>query len=148
MNNKIPHIKFKAILNNNNNEILFMNDVEHDNHKSMKLPEGMILYGEAPENALKRTILEYTDIEVEPLALLGIYSSMTLDAGNTIHSVTIVFICLILDLGKESNKSNCVWLYRDNHTKMPLNEEDNRILRDYTLWRVDKSTHWTSKLCD
>jgi len=108
----------------------------------------MILYGEAPENALKRTILDNTNIEVEPLALLGIYSSMTLDADNNNQSVTIVFICLILDLGKVSNISNCVWRYRDNQTKMFLNEEDNRILRDYALWRVDKSTHWTSKLCE
>lgn len=122
-----------------------MKHVRHGNNKLMKLPEGLISYGEAPEIALKRTILEKTMIEIEPLSLLGIYSSMTSNDENTNHSVTIVFICLILDFGKSSIRSNCVWLDRDKQTKMDLNEEDDRILRDYILWRVEKSTYWTSK---
>ena len=146
MESKKQHLKIKAILNNSNNEVLFLKDVESHPTQTIRLPEGMILYGETPEFALRRAILEMTNIEAEPLSLLGTYSKMELDANNTKHVITIVFICLILDVGKVADKSNCIWLNNSKQSKIPIIEEDKRILSDYALWRTDKSTYWTSKL--
>jgi 8-oxo-dGTP diphosphatase len=143
---KTQHLKVKAILNNSSNEILFVRDVEKDLTQVIRLPEIIILYGETPEYALRRAIFELTNIEVEPLSLLGIYSKMELDTENTKHVITIVFVCLILDVGNVADRSNCIWLNNIKQTRMPLIEEDKKILRDYALWRIDKSTYWTSKL--
>lgn len=146
MESKTQHLKIKAILNNNSNEILFVKDVESDPIQTLRLPEVMILYGETPEFALRRAILEMANIEAEPLSLLGIYSKMELDTANTKHVITIVFICLILDFEKVAGRSNCIWLNKFEQTKMRIIEEDKRILRDYASWRTDKSTYWTTKL--
>ena len=146
MESKTQRLKIKAILNNSSNEILFVKDTESDPTQTIRLPEQMILYGETPEFALRRVILEMANIEAEPLSLLGIYSKMELDAANTKHVITVVFICLILYFGKVAEISNCIWLNKFEQTKMPIIEEDKRILRDYAAWRIDKSTYWTTKL--
>ena len=146
MESKTQHLKIKAILNNSSNEILFVKDAESDPTQTPRLPEVMILYGETPEFALRRAILEMANIEAEPLSLLGIYSKMELDATNTKHVITIVFICLILDFEEVAGRSNCIWLNKFEQTKMCIIEEDKRILRDYASWRIDKSTYWTTKL--
>ena len=126
-----------------------------DNHvdRLVKLPEGLIRYGEAPEGALKRIILGYTGFEVEPLALLGIYTkfgTISKDNSESGHSITIVFVCLILDLRNEvntlENTHDCIWLdNRARQAEISINEDDKKILRDYRTWREDKSTFWTSK---
>lgn len=146
MDNKTPRLRIKGILNNRNNEILFIKEVEEDVSQIIKLPDVIIRYGETPESALKRGLLETTDIEVEPLSLLGIYSKMELNKGDIKHVITVVFICLILDVRNLVNQANSLWLNKFKQTTMPVIEEDKRILRDYALWRIDKSTYWTTKL--
>ena len=145
MDNKTPRLRIKGILNNRNNEILFIKEIEKD-LQIIKLPDVIIRYGETPESALKRGLVEMTDIEVEPLSLLGIYSKMELNKGDINHVITIVFTCLILDVRNLVDQANSLWLNKFKQIRMPIIEEDKRILRDYALWRIDKSTYWTTKL--
>lgn len=71
---------------------------------------------------------------------------MELNKGDINHVITIVFTCLILDVRNLVDQANSLWLNKFKQIRMPIIEEDKRILRDYALWRIDKSTYWTTKL--
>ena len=143
----IPHLRIKAILNNSKNEILF--DVLDQNKESqvIQIPSGEVHYKELVEESLKKMIRELNGLEIEPLAILGIYSEPNLISER--HFVTMVFVCLITDFhGADSiiPKSTYRWVNSKQVNSMDLKEEDKRIFSDYMNWRVHKSTYWTSKI--
>jgi 8-oxo-dGTP diphosphatase len=144
---KLIQCKVKAILNNSNNEILFIKNREKENDNTVQLPQGIVQYGEYPESSLKRIIMENTKIDVEPLSILGIYSKI--DESTAHHSITVVFICIILHVENDPNPNNsqftCLWLNKYSRRAINLGDEDTKILNHYELWRSDKSTFWTSK---
>jgi len=145
---RIPQCKVKAVLNNSRNEILFLKNGEKRSSNLIQLPNGAVQYGHTPESSLKRIIKEETNIDIEPLSVLGIYSNIEPSSGN--HTVTAAFICLILDidhgLSLQNSHSTYLWLDKYNQRAMTLDHEDTKILTHYDLWRIDRSTFWTSKL--
>jgi hypothetical protein len=52
----------------------FFSTADYHLNPFLMLPEVLIRYGNAPEVALKRMILDCINSEVEPLALLSIYT--------------------------------------------------------------------------
>jgi len=146
-------LRVKAILNNSKNEILFYGFYDIKHRRSLKLPEGIVEYGEAPEITLKRLMREIANIEVEPLALLGVYTKFDSASKNNCesgHVITLVFVCLILDFKKgineTKNSQTCLWLNKKAiESQFLMEETDNKILKDYVAWRIDKSTFWTNK---
>ena len=145
---RITQCKVKAVLNNSHNEILFLKNGEKRNSNLIQLPNGTVQYGHTPESSLKRIIKKETNIDIEPLSVLGIYSNFEPSSGH--HTVTAAFICLILDINHElslqNSQSTYLWLDKYNQIPMTLDHEDTKILTHYNLWRIDRSTFWTSKL--
>lgn len=145
MNSNVPRIRVKVILNNSNNEILFTRMNRNYSSLNFQIPVGDVRYFEPIEASVRRIVKEQTLHEVEPIAILGIYSEHDLCRIN--HFVTAVFICIVTEFSNMStnNSSDYQWLNL-KRLGLNLNEEDNRILIDYKDWRVNKSTYWTSKI--
>lgn len=146
MISRTPHIRIKAILNNSNNEILFIIVNKNDPYSMIKIPVGEVLYNESAESTAKRIIAESTPYEIEPIAILGIYSEY--DVGGTNHFVTAVFICIVTEFSAKIRGINLDinWLNFKNLSNANLYDDDVRILKDYRDWRIHKSTYWTSKI--
>lgn len=144
MDHKLSQVVVKAILNNSNNEILFTITKLTDAQSLIQIPNGHVQYGEPAEVSVKRMVNENTLHDIEPIAILGIYSEH--DSKKN-HFITIVFICIVTNF--QAEKSNRVlgnvWIPPGRLDNMNINKYDNRILRDYQDWRVHKSTYWTSK---
>jgi|SRR5690349_15091398 len=145
MNSRIPQIRVKAILNNSKNEVLFSILNKNNQASVIKIPVGNVLYNESAEVCVKRIISENTPYEVEPIAILGVYSEY--DCSGAHHFVTAVFICIVTDFcDPESEiKLDYRWLNSKNLHTSDLNGDDIKILSDYSDWRINKSTYWTSK---
>lgn len=145
MNSRIPQIRVKAILNNSKNEILFSIVNKNDPASAIKIPVGNIIYNESAEVSVKRIISENTSYEVEPIAILGVYSEY--DCNEAYHFVTLVFICIVTEFCDPTPelKLDFKWLNPKNLRASDLNGDDIKILRDYSDWRLHKSTYWTNK---
>lgn len=145
MNSRIPQIRVKAILNNSKNEVLFSIVDKNDSASLIKIPVGNVIYNESAEVSVKRIISENTSYEVEPIAILGVYSEYDCSGAN--HFVTAVFICIVTEFCDPTPelKLDFKWLNSKNLHTFNLSGDDIKILRDYSDWRVHKSTYWTSK---
>lgn len=58
---------------------------------SWALPGGFIEYGETVEEATVREVKEETGLDVEPVKLIGVYSSP--DRDPRFHTITIAYAC-------------------------------------------------------
>lgn len=143
----IPQLRIKAILNNSRNEILFDTLDQNKDPHVIQIPSGEVHFNELVEVSLKKMIREKIGLEIEPLAILGIYSAPNLILEQ--HFVTMVFVCLITDFhgaGSIFSRSTYKWIDSKRVDSMNLKEEDKKIFTDYMNWRVHKSTYWTSKI--
>jgi len=142
-----PLCKVIAICNNSRNEILFRRNKETENRSTMSLPGDFVRYGESPEEALRRSIFDQTTVCVEPIEILGIYSRI--DSKSGIHIIESVFICIITnipEMGSKIDPPQCVWMGRDQIESMERNICDIKIVKDYYLWRIQKTTFWSTKI--
>lgn len=147
---KTPVSEVNAIIHNNQNEILFLKTKNPETKQLATFPGGLVKYGENIETALKRTTLEQTCLEIEPIDILGIYSHLDLD--REVHTIKSVFICItVTDLWADSNEeltrelNHQLWIDKHQIEKTELAEENKVIINDYFSWRNQKSTFWTTK---
>ncbi|MCP4167005.1 MAG: NUDIX domain-containing protein [Chloroflexi bacterium] len=82
------------------------------------LPGGGIEFGEPPEKAMTREVLEETGLEVIALDLLGINSFTITKADENFHSIQIVYLADImageLRYEEQGTTDMCAWHpYRD-----------------------------------
>ncbi len=141
-----PINRVTAICNNSDNEILFIRSLD-GNANTMSLPGDFIRYGELPEEALRRSILQQATLCVEPIEVLGIYSNI--DNQNGVHIIESVFVCIFTNLpetGKKIGLDQYVWLNRDQIEEIKNKIYNIKIVKDYYLWRTQKSTFWTTKV--
>ncbi len=151
MKNKDHHLqplnRVTAICNNSNNEILFLRIQEPEKRETMCLPGDLVRYGELVEETLRRSILRQTTLCVEPIDILGIYSSIDILSGT--HTIESVFVCIITNYpekGLQLGSNQYVWMNREQINENTIGINDNKIVKDYYSWRNQKSTYWTTKI--
>ena len=141
-----PLNRVTAICNNSQNEILFLRIPDLGKMDLICLPGDLIRYGELAEETLRRSILRQTELCVEPIDILGIYSNI--DNLSETHIIETVFVCIIVDYspkGLKTGFNQSVWMNREQADKTKISTTDNRIIKDYFSWRIQKSTFWTTK---
>jgi ADP-ribose pyrophosphatase YjhB (NUDIX family) len=142
--NPIPAID--AIIHNEKNQILFVRRTYDPCKNHLSLPGGFVNYGERIEDALRRQVKEETSMNIEPLEILGIYSDPDRDPRG--HIVSTVFVCLIMDelKGKAGDDaSDICWVNLNEIENNTYAFDHKMIIEDYFRWRVQNSTHWSSK---
>jgi ADP-ribose pyrophosphatase YjhB (NUDIX family) len=151
MKNKNCHLqplnRVTAICNNSQNEILFLRTPDSVKTDMICLPGDLIRYGELAEETLRRSILRQTELHVEPIDILGIYSNIDSLIGT--HIIETVFVCIILNYprrGLKDGNNQCVWMNRELVEENQISSADSRIIKDYYSWRIQKSTYWTTKI--
>jgi len=151
MKNKDGHLqplnRVTAICNNSQNEILFLRHKDSVKTEILTLPGALIRYGELAEDTLRKSILLQTELSVEPIDILGIYSNI--DNLNGTHIIETVFVCIILNYPQRDLKNGLnqyVWMNRQQIDRNKISNTDSRILKDFYSWRNQKSTFWTTKI--
>ncbi len=142
--NPIPTID--AIIHNEKNQILFIKRKNDPFKNHLSLPGGFVNYGERIEDALRREIKEETSLNIEPLEILGVYSDPNRDPRG--HIMSTVFVCLIMDnlKGKvEDDATDICWVNLNEIKNNTYAFDHKMIIEDYLRWRVQNSTHWSSK---
>ena len=142
-----PLNRVTAICNNIQNEILFLRIQDSGKKDILCLPGDLIRYGELAEETLRRSILQQTELYVEPIDILGIYSNIDNLSGT--HIIETVFVCIIINYpqkGLKKSPSQYVWMNRAQLVENKISTNDSRIVKDYNSWRIQKSTFWTSKI--
>lgn len=142
-----PLIRVTAICNNSQNEILFLRIQDSGKTDILYLPGDFVRYGELAEETLRRSILRQTELDVEPIDILGIYSNIDNLRGT--HIIEAVFVCIIISYPQKGLKTGfdqCVWMNRKQVDENKISTTDSRIVKDYYSWRIQKSTFWTSKI--
>ena len=98
--------------------------------KGLALPGGFVEIGETVETALKREMKEETDLDVEILNILGVYSDPKRDPR--FHTVSIVFSCKAYGLPQAKSDAKSVKIYKLED--IPFDElvfDHKKILLDY-----------------
>ncbi len=96
----------------------------------LALPGGFVDVGESTEDALKREMKEETDLDVEILRLLGVYSDPNRDPR--FHTVSITYICKAKGTPKAQDDAKKVFVFKIED--IPLEKlvfDHAKILRDY-----------------
>ena len=109
----------------------------------LALPGGFVNEGETVEHAIKREVLEETSLEIEPIDILGVYSSPDRDPRK--HTMTVVFIGIIID-GKEKAQDDAAtveWTELTNNERVAFDHA--QILADYRQWKGNGGTYWSTK---
>jgi 8-oxo-dGTP diphosphatase len=113
----------------------------------MILPGDCIRYGELAEEALCRSVLQLTTLCVEPIDILGIYSQI--DKAKGLHVIESVFVCIITNypkMGMKPGSNRYVWMSPGQVKEAKNSIYNNKIVKDYYSWRIQKCTFWTTKI--
>jgi 8-oxo-dGTP diphosphatase len=107
-------------------------------------PGGFVNVGEKVEVAAKREAYEETNLQIEPIEILGVYSDPQRDPRG--HTISISFIGKITDgVAKAGDDAASLeWMSLDDN-KLQLAFDHRSILQDYRRWKKLKGTYWSSK---
>jgi 8-oxo-dGTP diphosphatase len=142
-----PRNRVTAICYNKFNEILFLRIPDPGKNDIICLPGDFIKYGELAEETLRGSILRQTELCVEPIDILGIYSNI--DNLTRTHIIESVFVCIMINYPAQDSKigsNKCMWMNRQQIHGSTLSSNENKIVNNYYLWRIQKSTFWTTKI--
>ena len=115
---------------------------------SLAIPGGFMKEGERVEDAATREMLEETNLNIEPIDILGVYSAPNRDPRG--HVVSIVFIAKIISGNAKAgdDADSFEWLTIEDLIKNKRVAFDHiKILEDYREWKVSGGTFWSSKEC-
>ncbi len=96
----------------------------------LALPGGFVEVGEKVEDALKREMKEETNLDVEIIRLLNVYSDPHRDPR--FHTVSIVFVCKAYGNPKAQDDAKSLAVYKLE--EIPFEKlvfDHGKILRDY-----------------
>jgi 8-oxo-dGTP diphosphatase len=142
-----PITTVDTIIHNKKNQILLLKRENNPFKNYLSLPGGSINYGERVEDALTREIKEKLYLNIEPLEILSVYSDPCRDPQD--HVISIVFICLIIDdfnYKPDIDAGDVCWINFNEFNTYDLAFDHKIILQDYSKWRSQKTTGWSSKL--
>jgi len=97
------------------------------------IPGGFVDYGESVEMAAVREAKEETNLEVELLHLLGVYSAP--DRDPRMHTISTVFIAQGKGKLQAADDANKAGYFDENTLPSPLVFDHEKILKDYFVWR-------------
>lgn len=140
--NPVPTVD--AVLQRNSKVLMIRR--KKDPYKDfLALPGGFVREGETAEDAMKRETLEETSLEVEPIEILGVYSSPNRDPRK--HVMSVVFIGIITG-GTEragDDATDIKWIDLDGLESLSLAFDHRQILADYRRWKSSGGSFWSSK---
>ena len=114
---------------------------------NLALPGGFVSEGETAEDAVRREVREETSLEIEPIAILGVYSDPARDPRG--HILTVVFVTIVVG-GKEEASDDAAgleWIELADLEKIRdrIAFDHVRILEDYVHWKNSATTFWSTK---
>jgi 8-oxo-dGTP diphosphatase len=146
MNDKeSPSVMVDAIVETND-KLLLVKRKKDPFKGSRSFPGGKVDLYEKVEEAVKRELREETSLDIEPIAILGVYSDPSRDPRG--HRISITFIARIIsgEAKAADDAESIEWL--------PINEQKdlafdhNKILKDYHQWKKTKGTYWSTNSID
>ncbi len=113
-------------------------------HNFWALPGGMVEEGELIETALAREMAEELGVQIEPIAILGAYSTKDRDPRQ--HTISIVFICNYTGEPKAGDDAgDCRSFELKEIEDLQLAFDHRQILSNYFAWLKNRSTYWSTK---
>ncbi|MBI4015729.1 MAG: NUDIX hydrolase [Candidatus Aenigmarchaeota archaeon] len=111
-----------------------------------KLPGGMVEYGQTVEQAAVLEAKEETNLDVELLDILGVYSNPQRDPR--FHSLATVFVAKPLNgelKGDIVETTDAKWIDIKYLTTDDMGFDHGKILEDFKKWLSGKKTFWTGR---
>ena len=111
-----------------------------------KLPGGMVEYGQTVEEAAVLEAKEETNLDVELLDILGVYSNPNRDPR--FHSLATVFITKPIGgelKGDVIETTDAKWVSIKDLTTDDMGFDHGKILGDFKKWLNGKKTFWTGR---
>ena len=140
-----PSVAVDIILEKDDNLLLVLR--KKDPFKgSLAIPGGFVNEGERVEDAARREMLEETNLNIELVDILGVYSAPNRDPRG--HVVSIVFIAKIIsgNVTAGDDADSFEWLSTADLIKNRRVAFDHiKIIEDYREWKTSKGTFWSSK---
>lgn len=101
--------------------------------KGWALPGGFVDYGEAPEDAARREAKEETGLDVELLALLGVYGAPDRDPRQ--HNLSVTYVARAAGEPEGGDDAARARVFTLDALPAPLCFDHARILDDYRRFR-------------
>ncbi|MDQ5868749.1 MAG: NUDIX hydrolase [Thermoproteota archaeon] len=114
----------------------------------LAIPGGFVNEGERVEDTAVREMLEETNLNIEPINILGAYSDPKRDPRG--HVITIAFIGKIIggEVKAGDDADDFEWIsyeeLKDKHVVRTF--DHNKIMEDYREWKKTRGTYWSSKV--
>ncbi|MHA1906709.1 MAG: NUDIX domain-containing protein [Candidatus Thorarchaeota archaeon] len=109
-------------------------------------PGGFIDYGETAEHAAVREALEETQMKIELIDLLGVYSAPDRDPRS--HHVNIVFVARPIEGEPQGgdDAADAKWVKIEDLDESDLAFDHGLVFTDFKLWMNDNSkTFWSTR---
>ena len=125
-----------------NESIILIRRAGQTYHNKLALPGGLVEDGEKVEDAVHRELLEELNVDVQPIAILGVYSDKRRDPRE--HTISIVFVCNYMGKPRAGDDAAAFQIIS---LEKALNEDlafDHKlILQDFQKWLKRKGTYWS-----
>lgn len=97
------------------------------------LPGGFMDYGESPEDAARREVMEETGLEVELLELLSVYGAPDRDPRQ--HNVSVVYVGRATGIPVGGDDAARAGIFALGELPSPLCFDHSQIVEDYRRFR-------------
>ncbi|NHJ48287.1 MAG: NUDIX hydrolase [Asgard group archaeon] len=128
-----------------NNKVILIKRAGRTFHGFWALPGGILEEGETVEETLTREMKEEVNMDVKPLAILGVYSHPERDPRE--HTISVVFICNY-DGNPSAGDDAADWqeFLLDELGNIEIAFDHKKILSDLKKWLTKRETFWSSKI--